>query len=111
MDTVREGTLRPTRLVGANVGYSTLVWVCVWLCLAFGTEWTGRVAYITMGLPIVFLFIFLFRSIGLEGASDGVEEYIGKWDVAILREQPDVWSRAVSQIFFSLSVTFGTMTA
>ena len=31
--------------------------------------------------------------------------------MAILREQPDVWSRAVSQIFFSLSVTFGTMTA
>jgi SNF family Na+-dependent transporter len=79
MDTLREGTLRPTRLVGANVGYAALVWFCVWLCLAFGTEWTGRIAYITMGLPIVFLFIFLFRSIGLEGADDGIEEYIGTW--------------------------------
>ena len=111
LNTVEEDTLHPTRLVGANVGYVTLVWFCVWLCLAFGSETTGKVAYITMGLPICFLFIFLFRSLALEGASDGIAEYIGKWDVAILREQPDVWSRAVSQIFFSLSVTFGTMTA
>ena len=111
MDTVREGSLRPTRLVGANVGYSAVVWMCVWLCLAFGTENTGRIAYITMGLPILFLFIFLFRSIALEGASDGIEEYIGKWDMKVLREQPDVWSRAVSQIFFSLSTTMGTMPA
>lgn len=110
-DTVREDSLRPTRLVGANVGYSALVWMCVWLCLAFGTEWTGRIAYITMGLPIIFLFIFLFRSVALEGASDGIEQYIGKWDLKILKEQPDVWSRAVSQIFFSLSTTMGTMPA
>lgn len=111
MDTVRDETLRPTRLVAANVGYSAFVWVCVWLCLAFGSEWTGRVAYLTMGLPILFLFMFLGRSLALEGASDGIEEYIGKWDVSILREQPDVWSRAVSQIFFSLSVVMGTMPA
>jgi solute carrier family 6 GABA transporter-like protein 1 len=42
--------LRPTRVVGANAGYSALVWVCIYLCLAFGMKWTGRVAYITMGL-------------------------------------------------------------
>lgn len=40
--------LRPTRVVGANVGYSALVWLCVWLCLAFGMKWTGRIAYFTM---------------------------------------------------------------
>ena len=110
-DTARKETLRPTRLVGANVGYSALVWFCVWLCLAFGTEWTGRVAYITMGLPILFLFIFLFRSVALSGASDGIEEYIGKWEMDILKDEPQVWSRAVSQIFFSLSTTMGTMPA
>lgn len=103
--------LRPTRIVGQNVGYSLLVWFCIWCCLAFGLKWTGRIAYISMGLPIVLLFIFLFRAIGLEGASDGIKAYIGEWDMKVLREQSDVWSEAVSQIFFSLSVTFGTMTA
>lgn len=103
--------LRPTRLVGNNVGYAALVWFCVWLCLAFGTKWTGRIAYFTMGLPILLLVIFFGKSISLTGASAGIEEYIGLWDMGVLTEQPDVWSTAVSQIFFSLSVTFGTMTA
>lgn len=31
--------------------------------------------------------------------------------MSVLTEQPDVWSAAVSQIFFSLSVAMGTMTA
>jgi len=105
------GELRPTRVVGRNVGYSVLVWLCIWLCLAFGMKWTGRIAYFSMGLPILLLFIFLIKGLTLDGASDGIKEYIGQWDVAVLREQPDVWSTAVSQIFFSLSVTFGTMTA
>lgn len=102
---------RPTRVVWLNVGYSALCWLCVWGCLGFGMKWTGRIAYFTMGLPILFLFIFLFKAVTLEGASDGINEYIGKWDMSILTDRPDVWSTAVSQIFFSLSITFGTMTA
>lgn len=31
--------------------------------------------------------------------------------MSVLTEQPDVWSAAVSQIFFSLSVAMGVMTA
>ena len=71
--------LRPTRIVGANVGYSVLVWICVWLCLAFGMKWTGRIAYFSMGLPILLLFIFLIKGATLEGASDGIKAYIGEW--------------------------------
>lgn len=37
--------------------------------------------------------------------------YIGKWDMAVLTERPDVWSTAVSQIFFSIGVTFGKWSA
>jgi len=111
MDTAKDGSNRPSRIVPANAGYSALVWFLVWLCLAFGTEWTGRIAYITMGLPILFLFLFLFRSIALEGADDGIKEYIGKWEMDVLKDEPTVWSRAVSQIFFSLSTTMGTMPA
>lgn len=101
----------PTRLVGANVGYSFLVWVIVWACTAFGLKLTGRITYFTMGFPILLLFIFLFKGISLEGSGDGIVEYIGRWDLKILTDQPACWSEAVSQIFFSLSVTFGVMTA
>jgi SNF family Na+-dependent transporter len=103
--------MRPTRMVPANVGYSFLIWFIVFLCLAFGVEWTGRVTYFTMGIPVVFLFVFLGRAVSLPGSEIGIREYIGVWDVSVLTTQPDVWSTAVSQIFFSIGVTFGIMTA
>jgi solute carrier family 6 GABA transporter-like protein 1 len=102
---------RPTRVVGANVGYSFLIWFIIFLGTGFGVKWTGRITYFTMGLPVILLFIFLGRSASLDGSSAGIKEYIGIWDVSVLTEQGDVWSTAVSQIFFSIGVTFGIMTA
>jgi SNF family Na+-dependent transporter len=64
-----------------------------------------------MGLPIVLLFVFLILGCTLEGASMGIKAYIGEWDVSVLSTRGDAWSTAVSQIFFSLGVTFGIMTA
>lgn len=96
---------RPTRVVGVNVGYSALAWFLIWACLAGGTKWTGRITYFTMGLPIVLLFVFLGRAVSLEGAEDGIKEYIGIWDMSVLTERPDCWSTAVTQIFFSIGVT------
>lgn len=114
-DIIGAGTLgddgRPTRLVWANVGCAALVWGLCFCGTAFGVQWTGRVTYITMGIPIALLFIFLGRGLTLEGHEAGIKEYIGVWDMSILSEQPDVWSTAVSQIFFSIGVTFGIMTA
>jgi SNF family Na+-dependent transporter len=57
------------------------------------------------------LFVFLGRAVSLEGSELGVEEYIGKWEMSSLKTMPDAWSTAVSQIFFSIGVTFGIMTA
>lgn len=102
---------RPTRMIASNVGYSALIWFIIWLCLAGGTKWTGRITYFTMGLPIILLFIFLIKAITLEGSGAGIKEYIGIWDMSVLTERPDCWSTAVSQIFFSIGVTFGIMTA
>lgn len=108
--TARENGL-PTRLVGPNVGILALIWLIIFLCLAFGVKWTGRIAFFTVGLPVVFLFVLLVRAVTLEGAGDGVNAYIREWDVRVLRNRPAVWSEAVTQIFFSLSITFGVMTA
>ena len=70
---------------------------------------TGKITYVTMGLPILILFLFVLRGCTLDGSSDGIMEYIGKWDLEVL--QGDAWSQAVSQVFFSLSITLGVMTA
>ena len=72
---------------------------------------TGIITYVTMGLPIILLFIFLVIGCTLEGSNIGIRAYIGEWDMNVLSDRGDVWSTAVSQIFFSIGVTFGIMTA
>eukprot|EP00816_Leptocylindrus_hargravesii_P013789 CAMPEP_0196806306 /NCGR_PEP_ID=MMETSP1362-20130617/6197_1 /TAXON_ID=163516 /ORGANISM="Leptocylindrus danicus, Strain CCMP1856" /LENGTH=580 /DNA_ID=CAMNT_0042179721 /DNA_START=36 /DNA_END=1774 /DNA_ORIENTATION=+ len=111
METLDTDDLTPTRLVGDNVGYLALAYFLMFLCVGFGVKLTGRISFFTMGFPIMLLFIFLGRTCSLDGASDGIKEYIGRWDVDVLSSQADVWSTAVSQIFFSIGVTFGIMTA
>ncbi|KAG7355267.1 sodium:neurotransmitter symporter family protein [Nitzschia inconspicua] len=102
---------RPTRVVWRNVGFSAMCWVLIFLCVAWGVEWTGRISYFTMGLPIILLFVFLGKAVTLEGSDDGIEAYIGIWDMSVLTEQGEVWSVAASQIFFSIGLTFGILTA
>jgi len=101
----------PTRIVGPNMLYLMIAWLSVGLCVAFGVKATGRIAYVTMGTPILLLLAFVVGAVTLEGAGEGIQSYIGQWDMAVLTERPDVWSTAVSQIFFSLGTTFGVMTA
>jgi solute carrier family 6 GABA transporter-like protein 1 len=101
----------PTRLVWQNVVGLAVAWAATFFAVAGGVQNEGRITFVTMGVPIVLLFVFLGRSVTLPGAQDGIKAYIGEWDMAVLTEKPDVWSTAVSQIFFSIGVTFGIMTA
>lgn len=94
--------LTPTRIVGANVGYSFMTWAIIYLCVAWGIGWAGRITYFTMGFPILLLFVFLGRAVTLPGAQNGIQEYIKDANWEMLTEKPEVWSKAVSQIFFSL---------
>jgi len=109
MDTVGDD-MKPTRLVWKNAGYSFLVWAVIYCCVAFGVKATGRMTYITMGLPVLFLFILLGRTVTLDGASDGISAYLSS-DWSVLVEQPEVWVKACAQVFYSLSVCFGIMSA
>jgi len=102
--------LKPTRIVWANVGYSLFVWFVIYVCVAFGVKVTGRITYFTVGLPIVLLLAILGRSLSLEGASEGVAMYLHT-DFSVLSEQPEIWVKACGQVFFSLSICFGAMTA
>jgi len=111
MDTVSGPDNLPTRIVGENVGYTALVYLIIFISTAFGLKTTGRITYITMGLPFLIVFVFLGRSANLPGARDGVIAYIGVWDLSVLREERQVWSEACSQVFFSISLTFGLLTS
>ena len=114
METIDSDTnpdLKPTRVLWSNVAYTALTWLIIYGGTAWGLRITGRITYVTMGLPFVILFIFLGRAASLPGAGDGVSAFFGVWDLSVLREDKKVWSEACSQVFFSNSLTFGLLTS
>jgi SNF family Na+-dependent transporter len=56
------------------------------------------------------LFLMLGKSVSLEGSQEGIQAYLAS-DFSVLVDKPEVWPKAVSQIFFSIGITFGIMTA
>eukprot|EP01069_Polyplicarium_translucidae_P010985 Polyplicarium_translucidae@DN3409_c8_g1_i2.p1 len=79
------------------------------------------VVYFTMGVPLLLLAIITARGASLPGAGDGIRHYIGGVHASVgtracrhlgeLSEQPEMWTAAVGQIFFSIGVCHGVMTA
>ena len=61
-------------------------------------------------LSQVLLFILFCYNISLPGAGHGVKAYIGTWEFDALRDS-SIWTDAAGQIFFTLSVSMGIMTA
>lgn len=101
----------PTRIVPANLLGLSVVWVFVFLCLVFGIKWLGRISIGLVILPVLMILILLVRSVTLQGSRQGILTYIGTWDVSVWVDRPAVWAQAVTQVFFSLSVCLGVMTA
>lgn len=83
------------------------VWTVVYLSLAFGKEILAKVTWVTVVGPIVMLVVLLVRAVTLDGAHDGIEFYIGKFDAKVFGDLK-MWAAACGQILFSLSPGFGT---
>lgn len=85
------------------------VWAGVYFCVFKGTQSVGKVVAYSVPLPIVLLVILLIRAVTLPGFLAGWELYLNPVWSAII--DPQVWTAAFSQIFFTLSVGFGLMIA
>eukprot|EP00382_Lankesteria_abbotti_P000607 CAMPEP_0113844168 /NCGR_PEP_ID=MMETSP0372-20130328/102_1 /TAXON_ID=340204 /ORGANISM="Lankesteria abbotti" /LENGTH=785 /DNA_ID=CAMNT_0000813171 /DNA_START=107 /DNA_END=2464 /DNA_ORIENTATION=- /assembly_acc=CAM_ASM_000359 len=96
---------------GIAVAGLAVTWICIFFAIFKGARFLGKVLYVTMVLPTILLLVMTIRSITLEGSSDGLQQYILRWDFSILVTDPEIWSAAVGQIFFSLGVCYGVMTA
>ena len=103
--------LQPSTLIFANVFCSLLVWAIIGSSLAYGVKGTGRVVYVTLGLPTLLLFIVFIRTLTLPGAFSGISKYLFGWDWSVFADQPDIWSTAVSQTFFSLGIAVRDLVA
>jgi len=85
------------------------VWGVTLLALWKGTETIEKTVRIAVPLMWLFMLVLIVRGVTLPGGTDGVM-YLFTPDLAGI-SQPDVWKGAFSQMFFSLSLGLGTMTA
>ncbi|XP_069749766.1 sodium- and chloride-dependent neutral and basic amino acid transporter B(0+)-like [Narcine bancroftii] len=88
-----------------------LAWLIVGAALSKGIKSSGKVVYFTATFPYVVLIILLIRGATLEGAYTGIEFYIGRQSDINRLSDAEVWKDAATQIFYSLSVAWGGLTA
>ncbi|MCI4390093.1 hypothetical protein PGIGA_G00118550 [Pangasianodon gigas] len=88
-----------------------LGWILIAAALYKGIKSSGKVVYFTATFPYAVLLILLIRGVTLEGARDGIEYYIGSQSNLTKLAEAEVWKDAATQIFFSLSIAWGGLTA
>ncbi|XP_072361192.1 sodium- and chloride-dependent neutral and basic amino acid transporter B(0+)-like [Scyliorhinus torazame] len=88
-----------------------LAWIIVGVALAKGIKTSGKVVYFTATFPYLVLIILMIRGATLEGAYKGIQYYIGSESNITKLGDAEVWKDAATQIFFSLSVSWGGIAA
>lgn len=86
-----------TGIDGELVGWNAFSWFIVWMCICKGVGITGRVVYISIGLPIVILIILLGRGVSLPNAIDGIRLYWGEFNGGQLAGG-QLWQAATGQV-------------
>ena len=82
-----------------------LAWLIVFYLLMNGAEATGGALYFIALMPYVVLTTFLIIGLTSDGGTEGlVRLFQPDWSAL---EDPQLWVKAASQIFFSLSVCYG----
>ena len=82
-----------------------LAWLIVFYLLMNGAEATGGALYFIALMPYFVLAVFLGIGLSSVGGSDGlVRLFQPDWSAL---QDPQLWVKAASQIFFSLSVCYG----
>jgi len=82
-----------------------LAWLIVFYLLMNGAEATGGALYFIALMPYAVLAIFLGIGLSSDGGIDGlVRLFQPDWSAL---SDPQLWVKAASQIFFSLSVCYG----
>ncbi|XP_071443897.1 sodium-dependent nutrient amino acid transporter 1-like [Hetaerina americana] len=82
-------------------------WAFIFIVLSKGVKSSGKAAYFTAIFPYVVLVALLIRGATLPGAVNGIIYFINpRWEDLL---KPTVWTAAITQCFFSLNVSFGSV--
>uniref|UniRef100_W8B209 Transporter n=1 Tax=Ceratitis capitata TaxID=7213 RepID=W8B209_CERCA len=89
------------------VGCLAVAWCIIGGVLIRGVKSSGKAAYFLGVFPYVVLIVLLLRAVTLPGAMDGIIYFFKpQWSELL---NPLVWYAAVTQVFFSLAICFGTL--
>ena len=88
-----------------------LSWFVIFFSLIRGIKSSGKVVWFTALFPYAVLVALFFRGVTLPGASTGLSYYIGSGSDWEKIKDADVWRKAATQIFFSLSAGWGGLQA
>ncbi|CAF4127459.1 unnamed protein product [Rotaria socialis] len=84
-------------------------WLLICVCIIRGVQSSGKVAYFTAIFPYIVLLVLIIFTATLDGAREGIIFYIvPRWE---LIGSFKIWQAAASQVFFSLSISFGSLIA
>ncbi|EDW09608.2 sodium-dependent nutrient amino acid transporter 1 [Drosophila mojavensis] len=82
-------------------------WIIIALTLVKGIRSSGKASYFLALFPYVIMLILLLRALTLPGAWNGIVYFIQpQWNQLL---NPHVWYAAITQMFFSLAICFGTL--
>ena len=107
-----DGSINSSKFQGMKwelVGCLFATWVTVCACCILGVRSIGKVVYFTVPFPYAALVIMFVWSLTLEGSGEGIQYYLTP--NATLLKDPNTWSVAATQIFYSLSVGWGGLTS
>lgn len=60
---------------GKALGACIAVWVIIFLCVFKGVKSSSYIVWLTVPLPVLFVFIMIGNGASLDGANDGVKRY------------------------------------
>ncbi|KAH8401044.1 hypothetical protein KR009_002608 [Drosophila setifemur] len=82
-------------------------WVIIGTILCKGIRSSGKASYFLALFPYVIMIILLVRAVTLPGAWQGIKYFLEpQWSQLL---NPHVWYAAITQMFFSLAICFGTL--
>ena len=91
-------------------GCLLFVYILVFFSVGFGKKILTNITWVTVCGPVLLMIILFCRTVGLPGASDGIDFYLGKFEWEELYNA-ELWAVACGQIIFSLSPGCGTAIA
>jgi len=99
-------------------GALLFIWVVIYLCIFKGIRAVSHIVKFTATAPVFIILVLAAMGYTKDGAIDGIKHYIG-WNYEKAKLELDwsylndrtIWIDAIGQVFFSLSLCMGSITA